>query len=166
MRLAAPLVAIGLAACVPAQEPSVGAESSYTTSLPDTPGMALLRHVLDEHFADAGRRVKTTCATVLADEGKPSALPEEVEVALIERYEDLAPYDRCVWQDGLVVDSVTGEPAVIYQVHSLECTAVDDCVGMAGWIAANLGAEYDQYRVSKSLLGNWTFEKTGLAVMS
>ena len=157
-------IALGLANCVPPQEPAE-TRGNYSTSLPDTPGMALLQYVLEQHFAQEGRRVKTTCATILADEGQPRALPEEVETALIERFEDLAPYDRCVWQDGRVVDAVTGDEARIYQVHGIECTAPLDCLAMAGWVAANLGAEYEQYRVRK-VAGEWTFEKTGIAIMA
>ena len=164
----ATFAAFVLSGCVPAGSPAESPNEpvgGFTTELPDTPAIALLRHVLDEHFEARPANVKTVCATILSDEATPKALPESVETALIERYPELAPYDRCVWKDGQIVDSITGESARLYQVHSLECVASEDCTGMAGWISANLGAEYDQYRVHKGLAG-WRFDKTGLAVMS
>ncbi len=133
--------------------------------LPDTPQMALLTHLLDEQFANPDRYA-TTCATITPGNQASQALPDEIEVALIQNYPELAPFDRCVWKDdALVVDAITGERAVIYSVRRTVCGAKDECTAWGGWITANLGAQAWEYRIRR-VDGSWTVERTGNGVIS
>ena len=133
--------------------------------LPDTPQMAVLKTLLDEQFANP-ERYATTCATIVPGNQTSEALPDEVEVALIQHYPELAPFDRCVWKDdALVVDAITGERAVIYSVRRTVCPTKDDCTAWGGWITANLGAQAWEYRIRR-VDGRWTVERTGNGVIS
>ncbi|WFL77255.1 hypothetical protein P7228_14875 [Altererythrobacter arenosus] len=169
------LAATSLGACVapsttePVADPPLETElpsvGSYTTELPDTPGMALLQNLLDEQFANPDRYA-TTCATIVNDNARTEALPEEVALALIERYPELAPFARCVWKDdAMVVDAITGERAVIYSVRRITCQAKDDCLAWGGWVTANLDAEAWEYRLRR-VDGKWLAERTGNGVIS
>ncbi len=138
---------------------------AYAAALPDTPAIALLTELLDEQFANPDR-VPTTCATIASGNRTDQALPEEVELALMERYPELAPFERCVWKgDVMVVDAITGERAVIYSVRRLACTTPVECTAWGGWITANLGAQAWEYRLRR-VEGKWIAERTGNGVIS
>jgi len=133
-------------------------------ALPDTAGFALLRSLLASHFNGEQRMVATTCATIRGG-SDGGALKDGDEAALMASFPELAPLDRCVWRDSHYVDAITGGDAMVFDVHDLRCTKPDDCTAMGGWTAANLGAEYTQYRVRR-VGGEWQITSTGVRIMS
>ena len=122
------------------------------------PRLALMDHVLAEYFAsDLGNR-PTVCASV-TDGRSEVALPPEQEQALIARYEALAPFSRCGWIDNAWRDIETGEPAIVFSIHSFTCPDEERCSAFAGYTAGQTNSM--SYRYSMQWTGaEWSFERS------
>jgi len=111
------------------------AETAPAPSLPPLaqdrgqPALALIEHVLGEHFAGPGGGADppTTCVEL-----RPAGLSAEQEQALIARFPRLAPRSRCDTRDPPPEDGITGERAMVLQVYGLECSEPAQCTG---WVA-------------------------------
>ena len=86
------------------------------------PALALFERALAGYFAGAGPNPPTTCAQF-----SPAPLSAEQEEALILRFVRLAPAARCRAEGSGVVDSVTGERAVLVQVYEFKCASETLC---------------------------------------
>ena len=151
--LLAALPAVGaLAACVaePAPEPTPAPAPPPLAQNRERPALALIEHVLGEHFAGAGAGADppTTCVEL-----SPAGLSAEEEQALIARFPRLAPRERCETQDPPPEDGITGERAVVIQVYGLECSDPAQCTG---W-AARPGSPAMRYTM-RFEEGTWRFE--------
>jgi hypothetical protein len=95
----------------------------------DEPVLALIEHVLAEHFAREGAATDppTTCVEL-----RPDPLTSSQEEALIARFPRLAPRARCETEMPPPSDEFTGERAVLVQVYGLECSDATHC---AAWVS-------------------------------
>ena len=100
----------------------------------DNPQLALLEHVLADYFTSDITSRPTVCAAV-HDGREEVALPPEDEVALIERFDRLAPLSRCTLAGGNWRDAETEEPALVFTLHSFTCASEASCTGWAGYRA-------------------------------
>jgi len=120
-----PLLLLG--ACV--SEPSAAPPLPPLARDQGEPALALIEHVLSEHFA--GQEVNadppTTCVEL-----NPTSLTAAQEQALIARFPRLAPRDRCVTDVPPPSDEFTGERAVVVRVYGLECSDAAHCTA---WVA-------------------------------
>jgi hypothetical protein len=107
------------------------------------PALALLEHVLADHFARAEPgQALTTCASLA-----PGGLTMAQEKALIARFPRLAPVARCRTSGAATVDAETGAPAVVVQVYEFACTSGSECAGWAavpGQPAARFGMRWSE----------------------
>jgi len=120
-----PLLLLG--ACV--NEPSAAPPLPPLAKERGEPALALIEHVLSEHFA--GQEVNadppTTCVEL-----SPTSLTAAQEQALIVRFPRLAPRDRCETDVPPPSDEFTGERAVVVRVYGLECSDAAHCTA---WVA-------------------------------
>ena len=121
------------------------------------PRLALLEHVLTGYFASDISNRPTICAAV-HDGREEDALTPEDEIALIERFDRLAPLSRCTLTPEGWRDMETEEPALVFSLHSFSCAAPDRCTGWAGY---NAGAAASMsYLYTMEWGGNtWTFAR-------
>lgn len=108
------------------------------------PRLALMDQVLGEYFASDIPNRPTVCAGV-HDGRSEVALPPEQERALIARYEALAPLSRCGWIDNAWRDSETGEPAIVFTVHSFTCASEESCSGFSSYTAGQTASMSYRY---------------------
>ena len=116
-----------LGACV--NEPAAGPPLPLLARDREEPALALIEHVLAEHFAGqaAATDPPTTCVEL-----KPTGLTAAQEEALITRFPRLAPRGRCETEVPPPSDEFTGERAVLVQVYQFECTDAAHC---SAWVA-------------------------------
>lgn len=119
--------ALLLGACV--NETAAGPSLPPLAQDREQPALALIEHVLAEHFAGAGAGADppTTCVAL-----SPDALTAEQEEALIARFPRLAPRDRCETRGAGQADAITGERAVLVQVYGFECSDAANC---SAWVS-------------------------------
>ncbi len=150
---------LALTACVypddsvPAPEsdvPSLGSDQSQ-------PQLALMDHLLGTYFASDVPSRPTICAAT-HDGRSEVALAPEAERALMSRYDSLAPFTRCAWLEEGWQDSETGEPAMVFTVHSFSCTATDNCSGFGGYIAGQTSSMSNLYTM-RYTGGAWAFDR-------
>ena len=149
---------LALAACVPVAEQAAKMPPLRALSgQQDNPRLALLEHVLGSYFTSDITNRPTICAAV-HDGREEDALAPEDEIALIERFERLAPLSRCTLATSGWRDAETDEPALVFSLHSFTCAAADRCTGWAGY---NAGAAASMsYLYAMDWGGNgWTFTR-------
>jgi hypothetical protein len=127
LRMTAAAAFAALGGCV--NEPAPSPSLPPLASDPDAPALALIEHVLTEHFA--GQSIATDPPTTCV-ELRPDGLTPAQEEALITRFPRLAPRARCDTQVPPPSDEFTGERAVLVQVYDLECSDVAHCTA---WVA-------------------------------
>lgn len=121
------------------------------------PQLALLDHLLGEYFASDVDNRPTVCASVV-DGRSEVALPPEQEQALIARYEELAPFSRCGWIGNAWRDTETGDPAIVFTIHSFTCADQERCSAFAGYTAGQTNSV--SYRYTMDWGGaEWNFER-------
>ena len=156
------MVAMALTACV---APDDGLESSEQLPEPvpslvserERPQLALLEHILTDYFASDIATRPTVCVSVV-DNGEQRGLSDEEETALVLRFEQLAPFDRCQQQDGSWTDSESGKPALVFTMHSFACEQDTRCTGWAGYQTGAAGSM--SYDYTMDWLGDeWTFAR-------
>ena len=152
-----------LAGCAPVAEQ--GGQISGLPALSGqqgNPRLALLEHVLTDYFTSDITNRPTICAAV-HDGREEDALAPEDEIALIERFERLAPLSRCTLAPGGWRDAETEEPALVFSLHSFTCAAADRCTGWAGY---NAGAAASMSYLYTMQWGGsaWTFTRDARAL--
>jgi hypothetical protein len=148
-------------ACV--EDTGAASASSFAADV-ERPELALLEYGLIETGMGGTDGDKTTCTMITRDRG-PEPIPPEAQTALSERFGNLRGLDGCEWRDGLVVERSSGAEARYFTVFDVTCERRSRCTGYVGWVAANMGAKYEQYTMTFSG-GLWSFERTGRTVMS
>jgi hypothetical protein len=126
---------LALAGCVPMEAQGDGMPPLPALAADQAnPRLALLEHVLADYFASDITNRPTVCAAVYDGREEHALTPEE-EVALIERFERLAPLSRCTLAAGRWRDAETEEPALVFSLHSFTCASEISCTGWAGYSA-------------------------------
>ena len=120
------------------------------------PQLALMDHVLSEYFASDIASRPTVCASV-SDGREDVAMTPEDERALIVRYEQLAPFSRCMWTADGWADQESEEPALVFQVHSFACASDTSCSAFAGYTSGNAASMSRRYTIEWRG-GRWAFE--------
>ena len=121
------------------------------------PKLALVEHLLTNYFGSDIASPPTVCAA-LSDGRSQSALPPDQEIQLIERFPQLAPLSRCVWNGSAWRDSETEAPALVFTVHSFSCASETKCSGWAGYTAGDTSSPSALYRMEFAA-GRWSFER-------
>jgi len=126
-----------LAGCVPAAVPGAGMPPVPSLARQqDNPRLALLEHVLTAYFNSDITNRPTVCAS--ANDGREEAALEPAEeVALLERFEQLAPMARCTLAGGGWRDAESEQPALVYTLQSFTCASAESCTGWAGYRAGS-----------------------------
>ena len=141
-----------LAACVAPEDPAAAPDASLPTLATDqsAPKLALMDYMLGNYFASDVARRPTVCAS-MHDGRSEVAMDAADELALMTRYDALAPFSRCAWLEDGWQDGETGEPAIIFNVHSFTCANDDQCSGFGAYVAGQ----------TSSLSNRYTMEYTG-----
>lgn len=125
---------LSAAACAPVLNGDLLRQANSVADDPARPELALLELRLAEHFAKLGDAAPTTCAG-LGQYDAQRPLAGELETRLILRFPQLAPFDRCERKGKAFFDSITGEPAIMFDAHEVECQRPDLCTGWAGFLS-------------------------------
>lgn len=139
------LLALSLTGCAvtpeeqdsPDQLPSLSADRGR-------PLLALADHVLEAYFASQSGAAPTVCLAT-SDGREEVALPPAEERDLMMRHVRLSPLSACKEADGAWVDAETGDPALVFAVHTLSCPDAERCTAFAGYRAGNQQAAADRY---------------------
>lgn len=140
---------------------------------PRHPELALLEVRLAEHFAKFAGTPPTTCAGFApgtpVDRRRVGGLADGEERRLMRRFPALAPFDRCspvMHTDGtqFYVDSITGEPAAMIDVHGLDCTGPAECRGYAGYRLDETRNGW-RYYVARFSDGKWRVREEELDII-
>ncbi len=127
------------------------------------PRLALAEYLLAEYFGSDIVAPPTVCMAV--NEGRETgALPADHETALIARFPRLAPFDRCEWQEGAWRDRASGEPALVFTIHSFECSGEEQCQAWAGYTASATSSLSALYRM-RFEDSRWSFERDRRMIM-
>ena len=167
------IVSLAVSACAPALNSQLVRSPLTVADDPDHPELALLEVRLAEHFGKFGATPPTTCAGFTPgtsiDRRKLGALSAEDEQRLMLRFPDLAPFDRCKPIDNgpgtkFFVDSITGEPAAMFDVHQLECSSPTRCRAYAGY---TLDQQRNGWRFYEARFadGKWRVRKQDLDII-
>lgn len=126
---------LALAGCAPLAQDDAGMPPLPALAAQQAnPRLALLEHVLAGYFASDITNRPTVCAAV-QDGREVNALPPADEIALIERFDRLAPLSRCSQVGGRWRDAESEEPALVFSLHSFTCSSEASCTGWAGYSA-------------------------------
>ncbi len=126
------------------------------------PRLALVEHVLADYFAQDISTRPTVCASVV-ESGAQRGLVAEEETALILRFEQLAPFARCENKGGQWRDTASGDPALVFAIHTFACQQDTSCTGTAGYQAGGAGAPAYRYTMDW-LDGKWTFGRDPMII--
>ena len=159
-RVASILPAILLTvACAPPQSAEGPGTLPELALQKDKPAPALAEHLLLDYFGSDIVDPPTVCVAQQGEtQGSYDGLPVDDEVALIERFPQLAPLSRCTLTNGTWQDSESGEPAMVFDIHSFTCSDDTHCSGWAGYTAGSEKGEYAQYDMTYAD-GRWAFER-------
>ena len=149
------------AGCVPLADADIPALPALAKQQAN-PRVALLEHVLAGYFASDITNRPTVCAAV-SDGREDDALPPEDEVALIERFDRLAPLSRCSLTPGGWQDADTEQPALVFSLHSFTCTSDASCNGWAGYTAGSAASMSYLYKMEWSG-SEWAFTRDARAL--
>lgn len=148
MRHVAPLTLALATLASGCMAPGAGVEEISPLALQqEKPQLALLDHILGEYFSADLAAPLTVCAA-MSDGRSAEALPPMDEVALMARFEQLAPMARCTQDGAGWKDADTGEPALLFEIRSLSCASAALCSATAGYTAGPQASEYRQYRMT------------------
>ncbi|GAA0277391.1 hypothetical protein GCM10009127_17720 [Alteraurantiacibacter aestuarii] len=148
-----------LASCAVPEDPVPTPDNGLPSLAADRsqPQLALMDHILGNYFASDVPLRPTICAST-HDGRSEVALAPEAELALMTRYEALAPFARCASIDGVWQDSETGGPAMVFTIHSFSCPDADHCSGFGGYVAGQTNSMSVQYTMAFAD-GGWTFTR-------
>lgn len=146
-RLIAASLVLGLvAACAPPAEESQESPPDLPSLAMDRdrPQLALADHLLANYFASDVAMRPTVC--IATTDGRDDvALEAGWERELMSRYEALAPFSRCALLDGVWRDAETGEPAMVFTLHTFTCTDELSCNGFGGYMAGATSSMSSRY---------------------
>ena len=163
--LLAATATLGMAACTTAAPPGEPGDLPALATERERPLAALAEHLLADYFSSDIVAPPTLCVATSEGEGGYEALPVDDEVALIERFEQLAPLTRCQWTGTAWQDSESGEPAMVFDIHSFACASETRCTGWAGYTAGSSRGEYAEYTLDWTG-ETWTFERDERRMLS
>ncbi len=123
----------------------------------DQPRLALAEHLLADYFAADIVAPPTVCLGI-SEGNSVEALPDVDETALIARFDRLAPFARCDWQQAGWQDRTSGKPALVFTIHSFVCSSDTDCQGWAGYTAGATSSLSALYRM-RFEDGRWDIER-------
>lgn len=161
MRKVLMLAMLPLAACSynPPRPQSAGAPPALALQK-ENPRLALLEEVLSAYFVSDIANRPTVCAMV---NGGAEALSPDDEVALIERFSQLAPLSRCADIGGVWRDAETEQPALVFALHSFTCASTSNCTGWVGYRAGAAASMSYLYTVEWQE-GAWRFARDSRAI--
>lgn len=159
MRLSIVLVlALSLSACAVTPE-----EQASPDELPSLSGdqgrplLALADHVLEGYFASLPGAGPTVCLAT-SDGREEVALAPAEERDLMMRHVRLSPLSACVETNGAWIDAETGDPALVFAVHTLSCPDAAHCTAFADYRAGDQQAAADRYDLAWQG-ENWTYTR-------
>ena len=143
-------------------------ETGFYTS-PQDGRYALLEYRIAHYlsFAD-DRPYRTICAAWLNmaphdPASRPLPLQPDTEEALLARFPELSPLERCVREGVGYADGATGAPAAVFDVNEFECETAERCTGWAGYLAdGRHGWRYYEMEYSK---GEWRIRPKELDIV-
>ncbi|MFC3097614.1 hypothetical protein [Alteraurantiacibacter palmitatis] len=147
-RLIAACVALSLGGCTSADKEA----SDSPPRLPpldseiEMPQLALADHVLGTYFASDVAMRPTVCIAT-TDGREEVALEQGWERELMARYPALAPFSRCALLDGVWQDAETGEPAMVFSLHSFTCTTANSCSGFGQYMFGQTTSPTSRYKL-------------------
>jgi hypothetical protein len=165
VRRALALLLLPLSGCmvnVPASEepraalPALAADAA-------APRLALAEHLLSEYFSSDIARPPTVCLAA-SDGRSEEALPPADETALVARFERLAPFSRCTWTTGGWQDAESGDPALVFTIHSFSCASATECTGWASYTAGATASPSALYRM-RYAGDRWQIERDQRLIM-
>ncbi|MCL6252076.1 hypothetical protein M3P36_13600 [Altererythrobacter sp. KTW20L] len=140
-----------------------GRESDSGSNLPalaadkSEPLLALADHLLANYFASDVATRPTVCIAV-SDGREEVAKDPGDERELMMRYEALSPLSGCALIDGGWQDAVSGEPALVFSVHSFTCADAERCSGFASYMSGAQSTPSNRYTMEWDGSA-WTFER-------
>lgn len=142
-QLSAIALGIALASCTSAE---VSPEDSYPSLAADKskPQMALADHILGNYFASESGPRLTTCISTNDGRSEVALAPED-ELELMLRYPSLAPFSRCGLIDGAWQDVDTGQPAIVFTLHTFSCADLATCSGFGGFMSGDTSSMTSRY---------------------
>ncbi|MFC3101078.1 hypothetical protein [Alteraurantiacibacter lauratis] len=141
-------VALALAGCTSAEQDP----SDSPPALPpldsdiEKPQLALADHVLGTYFASDVAMRPTVCIAT-TDGREEVALEQGWERELMARYPALAPFSRCALLDGVWQDAETGEPAMVFSLHTFTCATANSCSGFGQYMFGETSSPASRYKL-------------------
>lgn len=130
--------------------PSLAADKSE-------PLLALADHLLASYFASDVATRPTVCIAV-SDGREDVAKDPQDERELMMRHEALSPLSGCALIDGTWQVAVSGEPALVFSVHSFTCADADHCTGFGSYMSGAQSSPSSRYTMLWEESA-WTFER-------
>ncbi|WAT18137.1 hypothetical protein OZN62_00740 [Aurantiacibacter sp. MUD11] len=136
MKAIAPLAALALAACTNPAEETLGTPDPLPplAQRHDAPQLAMLEHILGAYFSSDIANRPTVCASIHDGREEEALMPQQ-EIALIERFPNLAPLARCSRRSNGWIDTETQQPALVFTLHNFTCASEDSCSAWGGYIS-------------------------------
>lgn len=158
-RISAAILALAVANCAPPQEPdsAMGNELPSLAADQTKPLLALMDHILGSYFTSDVPFAPTICASV-HDGRSEVAFDAGDELELMTRYESLAPFARCASLGNGWQDSETGDPAMVFNIHSFTCASETECTGFGGYVAGQTSSMSNLYTMAYAD-GTWSFTR-------
>lgn len=112
----------------------------------EKPQLALADHVIGSYFASDLAMRPTVCIAT-TDGREEVALEQGFERELMTRYPALAPFSRCALLDGSWQDAETGDPAMVFSLHTFTCTTANSCSGFAHYMFGQETSPASRYQL-------------------
>lgn len=145
-RILAAALLLGPAACSHADDEAADSPPDLPSLAMDKerPQLALADHLLANYFASDVALRPTVCVST-TDGREDVALEASWERELMARYEALSPFSRCALIDSAWQDAETGDPAMVFSLHTFSCTTIASCSGFGGYVAGATSSLSSRY---------------------
>lgn len=121
-------------ACAPPLNSRIAATPQSLAAESDDPVLALLEYRIAELIERKPDLPDAICAGWRSEGGMMdvAALPADKEARLQRRFARVVPFAQCTIEDN-TVRTRAGQPAILFDVHELECAHPGDCTAWAGY---------------------------------
>lgn len=160
---------LSVGACAPALNRNLVSIAPALSQNPDAPELALLHYRMADRFDRLDGPLPTICAGMGSSVSSRSTLlvrplPSGREQALIAALPVVAPLPHCEEVGHGYRDAMTGEPAIVFDVHDLTCATATDCTAWAGYRQDSAVNGWSYYRLRYSR-GAWRIRREPLDII-
>ena len=161
-RVACAILVLALTGCTTPLNYEVSRDPDSLARDPSAPMLALLEHDIYRLLQQTEQPI-SYCAARRLEDGSLASLPDGDERRLLDRFAELAPFERCQMVAGRYYDALTGRTATIVEAFDLSCKTATRCTAKGGIRIDSLPYAHTEYELTFD--GYWRVEVVDLGIV-